>query len=122
VVTNGDPAQQHAKLRASGLAGDFPVVIVSGEAGVAKPDAAIFHAACARLGLPPERVAYVGDRYDVDALGAAAAGLRGVWLNRAGLAAPASGPEALRAGPPSIRTLAEVPGVVFPQAEIGSTL
>jgi putative hydrolase of the HAD superfamily len=44
---------------------------------------------------------YVGDRLDVDAQGATAAALRGVWLNRRG-AAPAPGVE-------TITSLAELP-------------
>ncbi|MFD1926036.1 hypothetical protein [Streptomyces beijiangensis] len=35
---------------------------------------------------------YVGDRADVDAAGADAAGLMGIWLNHAGELAPARGP------------------------------
>ncbi|MBO0513730.1 HAD hydrolase-like protein [Streptomyces beijiangensis] len=42
--------------------------------------------------MPPEKVVYVGDRADVDAAGADAAGLMGIWLNHAGELAPARGP------------------------------
>lgn len=49
---------------------------------MAKPDPAIFLAGCDALGLPPAECAYVGDLPDVDALGAHAAGLRAVWLDR----------------------------------------
>jgi FMN phosphatase YigB (HAD superfamily) len=41
-----------------------------------KPDPRGFIHACRRLGVEPTRVVYVGDRPDVDAAGAAAAGLR----------------------------------------------
>jgi len=54
----------------------------SGELGVAKPDPRIFRAAAEALGLPTDRITYVGDRWDVDVLGSAAAGMRPVWLNR----------------------------------------
>jgi len=78
VVTNGEGEPQRAKLAAIGLLEHFPVVIASGELGVAKPQAAIFHVACERLGVEPAQAAHVGDRHDLDALGAAAAGAAGV--------------------------------------------
>jgi putative hydrolase of the HAD superfamily len=84
LITNGEPAFQGEKVRRVGLADRFEHVIASGEAGVAKPDPRIFHEACRRFGVPPDRAMYVGDRLRTDALGAAAAGLTGVWLDRAG--------------------------------------
>ncbi|HEX3854812.1 MAG TPA: HAD family hydrolase, partial [Polyangiaceae bacterium] len=84
VVTNGEGAPQRRKLEACGVAGRFAHVIASGEVGVAKPDAAIFALACERLGVEQGQTAHVGDRLDLDAHGAAAAGLRGVWLDRPG--------------------------------------
>ncbi|MGE5135999.1 MAG: HAD family hydrolase [Gemmatimonadota bacterium] len=88
VVTNGDGDQQRAKLAAIGLGGAFHSVIVSGDAGCAKPDPRIFHLAAAELGLPPGQCLFVGDRRDIDALGALAAGMRAVWLNRKRSEAP----------------------------------
>lgn len=82
VVSNSDGPHQRAKLAAVGLSDAFEVVVISGEVGHPKPDPRIFAEACRQLALPPERVAYVGDRLDVDARGAAAAGLLGVWLDR----------------------------------------
>jgi putative hydrolase of the HAD superfamily len=84
VLTNGDAEQQRRKLRRTDLAGMFDLVIASSEAGVAKPDPAIFRQACARLGLAPTLVAYVGDRLTTDAAAATDAGLHGIWLNRTG--------------------------------------
>ncbi len=51
------------------------VVVDSEVVGVAKPDPAIFSPALDALGLPPERVAYVGDSVRNDVVGATAAGL-----------------------------------------------
>jgi putative hydrolase of the HAD superfamily len=82
VITNGEGDLQRAKLAALGLGTAFDVVIASGDVGCAKPDTRIFHLAAARLGLPPEQCLFVGDRRDIDALGALAAGMQGVWLNR----------------------------------------
>ncbi len=49
---------------------------------MAKPAPQIFHAACARLGLPPDAVLHVGDDPELDVAGARAAGLRTAWINR----------------------------------------
>jgi len=94
VVTNGEGEAQRAKLTAIGLAERFALVVASGEVGVAKPDAAIFALACERLGVEPSEAAHVGDRLDLDAHGAAAAGLRGIWLARPGAPPPAPAPAA----------------------------
>ncbi len=84
VVTNGEGDPQRAKLAAIGVADRFAVVVASGEVGCAKPDAAIFALACERLGVEPARTAHVGDRLDLDAQAASAAGLQGIWLDRLG--------------------------------------
>lgn len=84
VVTNASGRYQRTKLADLGVAGFIDEVVIAGELGAAKPDPVIFHTACARLGFPPAEVAHVGDRLDLDAIGARDAGLAGVWLNRAG--------------------------------------
>src|SRR3546814_3828764 len=52
------------------------------EHGAAKPEASIFHAACARLQCAPGEVLHVGDHIEMDVLGAARAGLRSCWIDR----------------------------------------
>ena len=91
IVTNGEGEPQRAKLAAIGLAERFPVVVASAEVGMAKPDPGIFLHACERLGVEPPAAAHVGDRLDLDAHGAASAGLRGIWLDRAGSGAAPDG-------------------------------
>lgn len=88
VITNGESVQQRDKLKALGLASAFAAVAASADIGIAKPDPRIFRHAADLLGVAPERCAYVGDRRDTDAQAATAAGMTGVWLNRAGLPAP----------------------------------
>lgn len=89
VVSNASGPHQQEKLRAVGLLGHVEGRIVcSDEHGEAKPAPGIFHAACALLGLPPEQVAHVGDRYDLDAAGARDAGLHAFWLDRAATTPP----------------------------------
>jgi putative hydrolase of the HAD superfamily len=111
VITNGEGEAQRAKLAAIGLTEHFPLVLASGEVGVAKPDAAIFALACKRLGVEPSQAAHVGDRLDLDAHGAAAAGLRGIWLDRPGAGTTAP-PPAAATGIATISTLHELSTVL----------
>lgn len=78
-ITNGN-----ADLHAIGLAHHFKVSVAAHQLGTSKPDAAIFHAACAQLGVAPAEAVYVGDDILLDVRGAQRAGLRAVWLNRTG--------------------------------------
>ncbi|MGH3326954.1 MAG: HAD family hydrolase [Streptomycetales bacterium] len=82
VVTNLDAVYQSTKLETVGLSHRFRCLVGPDTVGVPKPAPQIFHAACAALGVRPREAAYVGDRLDVDALGATRAGLLGVWLDR----------------------------------------
>ena len=72
----------NADLDCIGLARFFRFSITARDFGMAKPAPQIFHAACARLGLPPETVLHVGDDPELDVAGARAAGLRSAWINR----------------------------------------
>jgi putative hydrolase of the HAD superfamily len=112
VITNGEDGPQRAKLAALGLDGRVEPVVCSGAVGVAKPDARIFGIACDAAGIPADRACYVGDRLRTDATGAARAGLRGIWLDRAGVASPDELAEAEQEGVAVIRSLAAVPALV----------
>ncbi len=84
VITNAPSAYQRKKIASVGLADEFDEVVISEEFGAAKPDRRIFDAACSTLGLRPHEVVHIGDRLEIDAIGAARAGMHGVWLNRDG--------------------------------------
>lgn len=112
IITNGDLAFQTAKIERVGLAGRVEHVITSGELGYAKPDARIFEHACELFGVAPSAAAYVGDRLRTDAIGASAAGLTGVWLDRLGTGSANELAAARVSGVPVIRTLAELPAVI----------
>lgn len=88
VLSNGDQAQQEAKIARTGLGPYVSTVLTSGALGVAKPNPRIFEAACEALTAQPGQTVYVGDRLEVDAQAATAAGLRGIWLNRHADATP----------------------------------
>ncbi len=106
VISNNSTAATVSKLRATGIAERFAVIMTVDVAGVGKPDPAIFLAACAAVNAAPSQCIYVGDKYDTDALAAQGAGLIGVWLNRRG--DPAGDAGAL----PQIASLAELPALV----------
>ena len=80
LVTNGAPDLQREKLRGSGLSGYFDAVIVSGEAGVGKPNPRIFALALERLGVRPDEAVMVGDNPARDIVGAQRAGVRAVLI------------------------------------------
>lgn len=81
VVSNSDGRVEQA-LEAAGLRGYFDVVIDSALVGIEKPDPRIFHAALEALGVSPEEALYVGDLYEVDVIGARAAGMEAVLLGK----------------------------------------
>jgi HAD superfamily hydrolase (TIGR01509 family) len=83
VVSNSDGRVEEA-LEVAGLREYFDVVVDSTLAGVEKPDPAIFRLALATLGVPPGSALYVGDLYEVDVVGARAAGIEAVLLLPAG--------------------------------------
>jgi putative hydrolase of the HAD superfamily len=82
VLTNGSKRQQNRKLERVGLAGRVGPVYTPDDLGVAKPDALAFRLACSRWGLAPGEVLSVGDNHEFDVLGARAAGLRAIHLDR----------------------------------------
>jgi putative hydrolase of the HAD superfamily len=104
-VTNASGSHQRTKLSDLGIARFFDTVVIAGELGAAKPDPVIFRTACARLDVPPAEALHIGDRLDVDALGARAAGLHGVWLHRAPTPTPPTGVHV-------IETLADLPELI----------
>jgi len=73
----------NACLKRIGLMPLFRFQLGAREHGAAKPAASIFHAACAQLGCRPSQVLHVGDDIALDVVGAARAGLRTCWINRA---------------------------------------
>lgn len=81
-VALGTISNGSADLAAIGMAGHFRISIAAHQFGSAKPDPAIFQAACAALDVDPAETVYVGDDPLLDVVGAQKAGLRAVWMNR----------------------------------------
>ena len=79
-VSNGN-----ADLAAIGLAQHFRGALSASDFGAAKPDPAIFLAACSALDVEPAEVLHIGNDAHTDVIGARRAGLRAGWINAGGL-------------------------------------
>ncbi len=88
LVTNHMVDEQMGKLRRCGLDHLVDVLIISEAVGVAKPHPHIFAAALEQLGCTADEVVMVGDSWSADIVGAHAAGIRAIWLNRFGQVCP----------------------------------
>jgi putative hydrolase of the HAD superfamily len=114
IITNAELNYQTPKLDRLGLASRMRHVVASGELGVPKPDAHIFHHACALFGAEPRNAVYVGDRLQTDARGAHDAGLTGVWIDR-GVVTPEPDElaEARASGVLVVQSLADLPELLL---------
>jgi pyrimidine 5'-nucleotidase len=82
IVSNNLLAEQLEKIRHCGLEPYLSVVVISEEAGVAKPDPAIFRIALEKLERNADETVMIGDSWVSDIAGARAAGIRAIWFNR----------------------------------------
>lgn len=81
VVSNWDE-RLRTLLHRLQLARFFDAIIVSCEAGAAKPAPAIFQRAASALNLPPAAILHVGDSPEMDVRGARDAGLQALQIHR----------------------------------------
>lgn len=107
ILSNGAPRMLEAAARNARLSDLLEAIVSVEEVGTYKPSQAVYRRAVERLGLWPGEVLFVSAN-GWDAYGAAVAGLRVAWCNRA-----AQPPERLPAAPEAeIRTLGELPELV----------
>lgn len=104
IISNFD-SRLFGILEGMGIAPLFDTVVISTRAGAAKPAREIFLQALSALGVRAEEALHVGDSYDADVVGARAAGLVPVLIDRHPVRAPS------RYGL-TIRSLAELPAVL----------
>ncbi len=78
-LTNGN-----ADVERIGLSDVFHFALSPAAVGAAKPDPAMFVAACELADVPVSAAVHVGDSPEQDMDGARAAGMRCVWMNRSG--------------------------------------
>lgn len=104
--TNMTAEMQFRKLERLGLIDRFDFIVSSEEAAAEKPLPAFFALCVRKAGCPANECLFVGDNREMDALGASAAGLRGVWL------APDAAGRAAHPETPSVMALRELPALV----------
>jgi HAD superfamily hydrolase (TIGR01509 family) len=106
-IAANQPAPAADVLREMAI--DFDLIATSAAWGVAKPDPAFFDRVATELALPPQAIAYVGDRLDNDVRPASAAGMVAVFVRRG----PWAWIQAPRGDPPeaslTVGSLAELP-------------
>jgi putative hydrolase of the HAD superfamily len=94
LLSNGFAETHREKIELLALDPFFDLSIVSDEVGMVKPEPRIFRLVSERLGVKPERMTMVGDRFEKDIAGAQTVGMRTLWVNvrgespREGLAHP----------------------------------
>jgi putative hydrolase of the HAD superfamily len=110
VVTNNVASEQRQKIDACGFRPYLDAVVISEEAGVAKPDPRIFEIAVGLLGRPREETVMMGDSWAADVAGARGAGLRAIWFNRFGAVSPDPSTPEIR----SLAAAASVLAAIFP--------
>jgi FMN phosphatase YigB (HAD superfamily) len=82
IVSNFDYTPTVRQILLSGdLAHHFEVVVVSDTVGWRKPRPIIFEHAFQVLGVTPQECVFVGDRPDIDVVGARGVGMDAAWLN-----------------------------------------
>ncbi len=81
IITNGFEEVQFSKLKNCRLDHFFTRVITSEAAGHKKPDRRIFDFALQKVGTTATESLMIGDDYEVDILGATAAGMDAVYFN-----------------------------------------
>ncbi len=102
-----------AILEDAGLREHFDALAISHDVGLRKPRPEIFEAALAGLGVAPAEALHVGDNLAADVVGAAALGIRTVWVTRC-----VADPAAARARTPDARP----DWIVHDLAELGAIL
>ena len=85
LLTNSAAAPTRLKLEVLDLLDAFAAVVTTDTLGFGKPDPRVYREACRLLGAEPGEAVCIGDSLEWDVLGATAAGLRGVWLDRGGV-------------------------------------
>lgn len=82
----------NADIRRLGLERIFAFHLNAEGVGAPKPQPAMFEAALQRAGLGPEQAVHIGDHAVDDVQGAAAVGMKTVWVNESGASWPGPGP------------------------------
>lgn len=82
IITNGPSQIQRDKVIRLRISELFSFILISEEEGISKPDPVIFQRALELGNATPAEAIFVGDSPENDIVGAQAAGLTSVWMNR----------------------------------------
>ncbi len=83
LVSNA-PAGTGDLVHSLGLGKYLKSITISGQVGYSKPHPEIFRLTLRELGVRPDETVHVGDVYESDVVGAASAGIQGVFIDRDG--------------------------------------
>jgi len=83
IISNWDSRLTRV-LEGLGVVPYTETIVSSADVKLHKPDPRIFELACARLGVHASEAAHVGDHYYADIVGATAAGMRALLVDRSG--------------------------------------
>lgn len=81
IITNGFNEVQHHKIKHSGIANYFDVIITSDTAGINKPNPNLFIHSLNRASAVPENSLMIGDDLQNDVLPALSINMQAVWYN-----------------------------------------
>ena len=85
IITNGIRDTQHGRLNDAGITGMFDAIVISEDAGVAKPAAGFFDHLVERIGFgDTSRMIVIGDSLSSDIAGGNGYGIDTCWFNPAG--------------------------------------
>ncbi|MEO8476330.1 MAG: HAD family hydrolase [Actinomycetota bacterium] len=110
IIAN-QPTSVRAAMDRDGLSRFFEVWGVSDDLGLHKPDPKLFSQVLYTAGVSPARAVMLGDRLDYDIRPAKQTGMHAVWVLR-GEAPDDPTPAQLAEADTSVKTLAEVPGML----------
>ncbi len=82
LITNGHREPQREKIARFALEPHFDVVVIEGEFGAGKPEAAVFRHALSATRTEAEEAWHVGDNQYADIGGAQSVGIHAVWIHR----------------------------------------
>ncbi len=105
LITNGPADTQRQEIEVLGIGSYFDTILIEGEMGEGKPNVSVFRRAEAAVGMPPEKIVFIGNSYAHDILPAIQAGWKTVWMRRPTDVPPSHGgvttrPEELPEGAP----------------------
>lgn len=82
ICSNTQRAYTIGELRTFDLVDPFEHIVFSSDVGLCKPNPKIFRAFLEKFGVAADEVIHVGDSYEDDVVGAAAAGIRSIWIDQ----------------------------------------